>query len=141
MSERKIGISLAFSADTSQAQTQLKTLETSLREIQKISSQGYGSFNSADMRKASQAAAELERHMANAMNPKTGNIDLTRLNSSLKSSGRTLDSYMQQIKLAGRSGEEAFNQISRAVLNAEAPTTRLTARMNGFLTTLKNTAK
>ena len=39
------------------------------------------------------SAAELKTHLESATNVKTGNLDFTRLNDSLKKSGKNLGDY------------------------------------------------
>jgi hypothetical protein len=44
-----------------------------------------------DILKASSAAAELKAHLQNATNVKTGTLDFSKLNESLKASGTSLN--------------------------------------------------
>jgi hypothetical protein len=54
-----------------------------------------------DIQEASNSAKELERHLENAFNVKTGNIDLGKLNTSLKSSNTDLATLTSNLLKAG----------------------------------------
>jgi hypothetical protein len=47
----------------------------------------------ADIQKATVAAAELKVHLQNATNVKTGMLDFGKLNQSIKQSGMSLSQY------------------------------------------------
>jgi hypothetical protein len=52
---------------------------------------------------------ELAKYLKEATNVNTGNIDLSRLSTSLKTNNKSLTSYYETLKKVGSQGEEAFN--------------------------------
>jgi hypothetical protein len=80
-------------------------------------------------------------HLNNAFNVKTGNLDLGRLDASLKSSGQSLGQLSSNLLKAGTSGEQAFLNIQRAIGNASVQINQANGMLSQFMTTLKNTAR
>lgn len=136
---KQLNIDMNFKANTSQAQQAIQQLQTAIQKL------GYGSAPkgvlAADFEKASAAARELSYHLGNAFNTKTGNLDLSKLNASLKSSGTNLATLTANFKNAGSAGQEAFVALSKSIANADQPAITLNTTLSSLLTTLKNTAK
>jgi TP901 family phage tail tape measure protein len=135
---KQLNADLRVRAETDEAKKKLAELQRQLAGIQSTPTH---LFDDQDLKKASQAAAELSKHIQNATNADTGKLDLTRFASSLKKSNKELKDYRQDLERLGPAGQQAFLSIARSITNAEAPTVRLTQRMNEFLTTMKNTAR
>lgn len=137
---KQLNVNLSFTADTSQAAAQVRNLQQTLTQLinQPI---GIGERLSADMVKATHAAAELKMHLQNATNVNTGTLDFGRLNQSLKASGVSLQQYATQLQSLGPQGQQAFMQLSRSVANAEVPLKRSSTLLQQFSTTLANTAR
>ena len=137
---KQLNVNLAFTADTSQAAAQVKNLQQTLTQLvnQPI---GIGQKMTDDIMKASAAAADLKIHLQNATNVKTGTLDFSKLNQSLKSSGVSLNQYAMQLQQLGPKGQEAFMQLARSVANAEVPLKRANGLLASFGTTLMNTAR
>lgn len=135
---KQLNVDLRVRAETEEAKKKLAELQRQLAGIQSTPTH---LFDDQDLKKASQAAAELSKHIQNATNADTGKLDLTRFASSLKKSNKELKDYRQDLERLGPAGQQAFLSIARSITNAEAPTVRLTQRMNEFLTTMKNTAR
>ena len=137
---KQLNVNLSFTADTSQAAAQVQNLQRSLTQLvnQPV---GIGEKLSADMLKATHAAAELKMHLQNATNVNTGTLDFSKLNQSLKSSGVSLQQYATQLQSLGPQGQQAFMQLARSVANAEVPLRRSNALLTQFGTTLANTAR
>lgn len=137
---KQLNVNLSFTADTSQAAAQVRSLQQSLTQLinQPV---GIGERLSADMLKATQAAAELKMHLQSATNVDTGTLDFGKLNQSLKASGVSLQQYATQLQSLGPRGQQAFMQLARSVANAEVPLRRSNALLSQFSTTLANTAR
>ena len=73
------------------------------------------------------------------MNPNTGKLDLARFSAELNRSGRQLSDYATALQNLGPQGQQAFLSLSSAIASAEAPTTRLNAKLIKFGQTIKNT--
>ncbi len=133
-----VRVNLAFTADTSKAQSAIQSLQQSLSQL---SGAGLKNGMSKEMEQASAAAKELQYHLNQAFNVKTGNFDLSRLDKSLKTSGQNIDVLSSKLLGAGQQGQQAFVQLAQSIAAAERPTITLSSRMTDLFTTLKNTAK
>ena len=114
---RQIGVNLAFSTDTKQAQQQLfRNQLTQL--INTAPSSGFSGFTK-ELQTDTTAAATLKTQLENGINVNTGKLDLGKFQRSLKTSGITLADYKAQLTALGPQGFAAFGQLSQAIMNAE----------------------
>ena len=137
---KQLNVKLNFQADTSQVQQALSQLTTSLSQIANITPLS-GDKLTSDLAIAKKSAQELQMHLNNAFNVKTGNLDLGKLDASLKSSGQNLGQLSANLLKAGSSGEQAFLNIQRAIGNASVQINQANGALAQFMTTLKNTAR
>ena len=139
---KQLYVNLDVRANTQQAKNEFQSLQKSLSDIivqtNKISNT---SIDSTSLRQASSAAQELQRHLSNAVNIDTGKLDLNKLNTSLKQSKTNIGELSGKLLSVGPSGEQAFVKLAQSVASAERPIVSLGSRVNGLLTTLKNTAR
>lgn len=139
---KQLYVNLDVRANTQQAKNEFQSLQKSLSDIivqtNKISNT---SIDSTSLRQASSAAQELQRHLSNAVNIDTGKLDLNKLNTSLKQSKTNIGELSGKLLSVGSSGEQAFVKLAQSVASAERPIVSLGSRVNGLLTTLKNTAR
>ena len=84
---KQLNVNLAFTADTSQAKTQIQQLHNQLNTVMNQSSFGMGAEMTKSIHEASRAAAELKMHLDQATNVDTGILDFGKLSQSLKKSG------------------------------------------------------
>lgn len=133
-------INLSFTADTKQAKAQLRDLQSTLSNIINAPA-NLGGNMTEEIREASNAAVELKMHLQNATNVKTGNLDFTKLNQSLKQSGVSLSSYAQKLQAMGPQGQKAFMQLTSSVAQAEVPLRRSNEMLTKMGQTLKNTIR
>lgn len=138
---KQLNVNLAFTADTSQARASIQELQNSLNNIHKAPAREDAIFDSKNIKEASQAALELTQHLQKAVNVDTGKLDLARFSSSLKTSGKTLDSYYNTLLKIGPEGQQAFLNLATAIAQAEAPTARVNKQLSEMWTTMKNTAR
>jgi hypothetical protein len=80
-------------------------------------------------------------HLNQAMNPKTGNLDLSKLSLSLKASGTTLEKLTLSFKDAGSVGQQAFAALAKSIAMADQPTINVNTHLQTMFTTLKNVAR
>lgn len=136
---QQINIALNFSANTQQAQASLQNLQTQLTKI------AYGSndikVNPGQIEQASSAAKELAFHLNQAYNANTGNIDLTRLQTSLKSAGTSVTQLSSNLLSAGRTGQQAFVSLAQSIAMAEAPVLRVNNLVSNLWRTFGNTLR
>ena len=90
---KQLNVNLAFTADTSKAKAQLQDLQNQLSQVINMPTAGLGEKMATEINQAAHAAAELKVHLQNATNVKTGNLDFTKLNQSIKNSGSSLTEY------------------------------------------------
>lgn len=137
---KQLNVNLNFTADASQAKQVLNDLSANLTQISSITPIS-GTKLSKDLEIAKRSAQDLQQHMINAFNVKTGNLDLNKLNTSLKQSGQSLGQLSSNLLKAGQSGEQAFMNIQRSISNASVQITQANGVLNQFYTTLMNTAR
>lgn len=138
---KHLNVNLTFNADTNEAKKRIQELQQSLRDVAKLPGGATELFDDASIRKASEAALELERHLSKAVDVDTGKLDLSRFSQSLKASGRDLNSYCDTLLSIGPMGQQAFLKLAQSVATADAPVTRVNAKLRELGTTLMNTAR
>ncbi len=133
-------VNLQFTADSKQAQQQLKDLQEQLNNLTKNVS-SYGNLGlSQEIQKALPYISELQGMLVTCRT-EAGTIDLGKFNQSLKKSGRTISEYGDQLQVLGREGEQAFANLAKSISTAELPLKRSNALLKEFGTTLANTAR
>ena len=138
MAGNNVKINLLFQADTTAAVANMQQLGKALNDISKNTTIG---IDSGAMQKAVQSAQQLQIHLQNAVNVNTGKLDLNKLNTSLKSSGQSLQALTTNLQAVGPTGQQAFIKVATAVASAEAPMVRINKRLKDFGITLANTVK
>lgn len=135
---KQLNVNLKVSADTSAAQQALKSLSQSLSTIQNTNSV---MFRNSGLDQAKEAARDLQTHLQNAVNTDTGKLDLNKLSASLTKSNQNLTTLCNNLLKSGSTGQQAFTQLARSIAVADNQTLNLGTKLNGLLTTLKNTAR
>ena len=141
MADKQLNMILKFQADTNQAKKEIVDLANTLRTVASIQAVNNNTIDLNALQQGRQAASELLRHLQKAVNIDTGKLNLATFSSSLKTSGKTLKDYKNELEACGPAGQEAFQKVAISIATAENPARRLNKTMQGFLTTLKNTAK
>ena len=137
---KQLNVNLGFTADTSKAKAQLQDLQKQLTNLVNSPSKMNGSI-SDQIWEATRAAAELKTHLESATNASTGSLDFTKLNDSLKASGKSLSDYGEKLVKMGPDGQKAFMSLAQSVANAEVPIRRSNALLSEMWVTMKNTAR
>lgn len=132
-------VNLAFTADTGKAKAQLQDLQNQLTNLVNKPHSQLGV--TTDIQEAIKAAVELKTHLQAATNVKTGTLDFTKLNQSLKNSGTSLAAYAQKLQQLGPTGQQAFMTLAQSVAQAEIPIRRSNQMLTDLWVTLKNTAR
>lgn len=138
---KQLNVNLGFTADVSKAKAQIQELQAALDKVAAMPGKATTLFDDREIREASQAALELQQHLSAAVNINTGKLDLSRFSTSLKSAGKDLNTYSQQLLKIGPTGQQAFLSLARSIATADAPLTRVNKKLAEFGTTLKNTAR
>lgn len=141
MADKQLNMILKFQADTNQAKKEIADLANTLRTVASMQVVNNNTIDLNALQQGRQAASELLRHLQKAVNIDTGKLNLATFSSSLKTSGKTLKDYKNELEACGPAGQEAFQKVAISIATAENPVRRLNKTMQEFLTTLKNTAK
>ena len=139
---KNLNVSLAFTANASQAKAELNALKKSLNELVSGTALKTPDFKfTKDIQDATRAAAQLKVQLDSAMNVKTGNLDLTKFSESMAKSGMSLEKYQNQLYQLGPAGEKAFADLTRSITMADVPLKRSNKLLSELWTTMKNTAR
>ena len=142
MADQQRRVSLIFDANTSQAKNRIDELANSINKILNIGSTSTGiSSIDKELQAAAKNAAILQTQLKNAVNVRTGALDLTKFNESLQQSGMSLEKYYKTFTNIGPAGEQAFSNLARSIATAEIPLRRSSELLNSFAVSLKNTVK
>lgn len=132
---KRLNYTIGVTADTSKLEA---SLSDAFSRLNRIGSQ----INlTTDLENASQAALELSSHLDKAFNRETGKFDLVTFNRSLTESGRTLESYANDLVNIGPTGEQAFLKVATAITQAELPLKRTNKLFDQLWVTMKNTMR
>ena len=137
----QFNVNLAFNADTGKAKTQIMELQSLLSKIAYTGTTSGTDKLQTDLHAASAAAKELQFHLNNAFNVKTGQFDLSALDKSLKASGSNIQNLSTKLLNAGETGQQAFMKLAQSISLADQPMLRINGRLKEFATTMKNTAR
>lgn len=135
---KQLNVALDFTANTTQAKQSIQELQQLLTKL------SYGTdlgLKPEQMQKASEAARQLAFHLNEAYNTATGNYDLSKLNASLNRSQTDVTKLSKSLLEAGSTGQQAFVKLAQSIAAADQPMISLNARLQDFLTTVKNTVK
>ena len=137
---KRLNVSLAMTADSSQAKAELNKLQLQLENLMKSATKSSSLGLTKDIREGVEAAAKLKVMFQQATD-ESGKLNLDKFNTALKSSGQSLSKYADKLIAMGPEGSKAFSQIARSIMNAEIPLKRTNAMLSEFATTLKNTVR
>lgn len=135
MPSNRVTYTVGINADVSEARTAINQV---IQDLQRL---GTNPQLVPEMRQAAEAAYQLGKNLESAINPQTGNLDLSKFNENLRSSGQTLNSYYEQLRLLGGQGQETFLQLASAISKTEAPLMRTSRLMSDLWTTMRNTVR
>ena len=135
---KNLNVALNFTANTSQAKTQIQELSNLLT---KVAYNNNINVNSDSIKAASQAAKDLAFHLGQAYNKNTGNYDLSKLNASLQKSNQNIQTLSAELVKAGTTGQQAFIKLAQAISTADQPVLKVNKHLSEMWNTLKNTAR
>lgn len=139
---KQLNVNLAFTANTQQAKAQLESLKSSLLSLSNLSGNiTAGKTINDDLMTASRTASQLKIALEKATDIKTGKLNLTSFNKSLKDSNLTLGEVRVQLNKLGSQGNQAFLGLANAIQSADAPLVNIGSRLKTMMTTLANTAR
>ena len=141
MADRTIQYKLGFDADTSKAKAQLKDLQNQLNQLANTALNKSNFDYSSEIGKSVKAVNELQTQLHQATNQKTGKLDLSKFNDSIKKSGKGLEYYQQQFSKLGTDGTKAFLSLTESIVNAEKPLHKTSKLLDEMKVSLANTVK
>lgn len=138
---RTVEVRLNFTAETSSAEQALNKLQSSLRNISTQTNLDTGGLRfTNELNQASEAAIKLRQNLQNAINTNTNKLDLSKFQREMDKSGMSLEKYRMVLQQIGPSGQEAFTDLSKAILASQTPLTRSLGLFDKLWDTLKRTA-
>lgn len=138
---RTVEVRLNFTAETSSAEQALNKLQSSLRNISTQTNLDTGGLRfTSELNQASEAAIKLRQNLQNAINTNTNKLDLSKFQKEMDKSGMSLEKYRLALQQIGPSGQEAFTDLSKAILASQTPLTRSLGLFDKIWDTLKRTA-
>lgn len=138
---KQLNVSLAFTADTSQAKSQIQSLQTQLDSLTKNAFANSNSLGlTKEIKEATGLVAQLKTQLQNATNS-SGTLDLSKFNDSLKKSQTSIADYKNALIKLGPEGSQAFANLASSITSAEIPLKRSNALVKEFATSLANTAR
>ena len=138
---KQLNVSLAFTADTSQAKGAIQSLVSELNKLGSTSNLGKDLPITKEIMEAQVAAKQLGATLESSFNVDTGKLDLAKFTSSLKSSGMSLSDYGNKLSMLGTQGDQAFLKIAQSIAKTQTPLRQSSKLLTEFATTLKNTAR
>ena len=136
-----VQVKLNFTAETAQAEQALNRLQTSLRNISTQSNMDTGGFRfTQELNQASDAAIKLRQNLSNAINTNTNKLDLSKFRKEMDKSGMSLEQYRVALQQVGPEGQNAFINLSKAILASQSPLTHSIKLFDKLWDTLKRTA-
>lgn len=136
---KNLNVNMNFTADVSNVESNLNKLKTSLNQISTTPIK-MGTV-SEDLKQATVSARQLQVHLNNAFSAKTGNLDLSKLQTSLDQSGQSLSQLSVGLLGAGKDGQQAFLQLQNAIHTANLQIKQSTGFLSEMGTVLKNTVR
>ena len=138
---KALNVSLAVTADTSQAKAQLQQLQTTLQQLTANSANLKLGINLSEIQQASTAALQLAAHLKQATDVNTGTLNFTKFESQIRRSGQTIEGLGSQLLQLGPQGQQAFNQLAQAIAKSEIPMKRISNIFGQFGTVIANTVR
>lgn len=138
---KQLNVSLAFTADTSQAKNAIQSLVNDLNKLSSNSGLDKDLPITKEILEAQIAAKQLGETLKSSFNVESGKLDLTKFTQQLKSSGMSLSEYGNKLSLLGTQGDQAFLKIAQSIAKTQTPLRQSSKLLTEFATTLKNTAR
>lgn len=139
---KQLNVNLSFTANTQQAKAQLQSLKNTLLDLSNLQNGvTAGKKINDDLLTASRTASQLKIALEQATDVKTGKLNLTNFNKSLKDSNLSLAEARVQLNKLGSQGSQAFLGLAAAIQSADAPLLNMGAKLKTMVTTLANTAR
>lgn len=142
MANGQINVGINVTANTQQAKAQFLSLQQSLQAvITRANNPNFGISMTKGMQQASLAAKDLQAHLTRAFNQKTGQLELNKLNASLKQSGQSVQTLSRNLLQGGQTGQAAFKNLVTQIQGAQTPVATLSKSVKSLITTFGTALK
>lgn len=132
----RIDVQMNFTAN----KTGLNEILTMLKQIQSEASKASLSGNlNQDLKQASETAKQLENILNSSFNSKIGQLDLSKLNNSIKDTYGSVDQLRKRLESVGQGG--VFNKLASDVLNTNMQLKESNKVLDEMASTMANTVK
>lgn len=138
---KQLNVNLAFTADTSQAASQIQNLQKMLNQLTTNASLNNKLGLNKELTEATNQVTKLKSILSTSTDKDTGLLNFNTFNAEIKKSGIGIDQYAKSLNKLGPDGAKAFSQISAAVSNANLSFNKANGLMSELWTTMKNTLR
>ena len=138
MANNRINFGIGFQVDKTGLNELKKSLELVQLEAKKATSAG---TLTKELKEASQAAHQLEHILNQAWNDKLNQLDLSKMNNSIKQTYGSVGELKRQMSQSGAIGTTAYNQVASAILNTNLQLKESNKLLDEMATTMANTVK
>ena len=115
----------------------IENIKTALRNIRKELQQN----ESMDFSKSIQGIKDLENILNSSWNSKLNQLDLSKVNTQIKDSYKSIQNLKQAIESSGAAGKNAYNTFANSVLNTNLQLKESSKVLNDLANTMANTIK
>lgn len=131
---------LDFEADTDKAKRKIVDLQKSLSDLV-VNTSGIDAFGNLDsgINSSIRDAAKLKAIIDDCVNPKTGDINLSKMSKEFDKAGLSVEGLKKSLHEVTGS-DKIFNQLSQSVLSSKGQIVQLTGVVNDLWESLKRTA-
>lgn len=133
---KALNYNLNFKANTKEAETALKQLQTQLEVLYNNPLK----FNTASLKQAKSEIQSLSR-MLNASTNSAGKLNLGNFNTELKKAGMSVEQISKQMLNFGKEGQQAFASFAKSVATAQQPIKQTSKMLDELWVTMKNTIR
>ena len=136
------GGNIRFNVGFQVDKTGLNEITKSLQQVQAQASKMSSSNQlKSQFNEAAAAAKQLESIVSGAWNDKLGQLNLDKLNQSIKNSYGGVQQLRTKLTQAGSSGNAAFNNLAHSVLNTNLQLIQSNKLLDDMATSMANTVK
>jgi TP901 family phage tail tape measure protein len=134
----KINFQIGFNVDRSG----LNEIKSALQQIQQQANQAMQSGTlTNELKEASTAARQLESILNSSWNSKLNQLDLSKVNTSIKNTYGSVSQLKTVMESSGAAGATAYNQFASAVLNTNLQLKQSNKWLDEMAITLSNTVR
>lgn len=136
MASREIKYTIGLEVDAKQAKQEMSSLQG---QLESLKNPKVIHVSNKELVESVSTVNQLQTSLRAATNVNTGKLNLTKFNQSMKASNMSIEKYYATLMKLGPSGQAAFQNLAKAVINADAPIKKSTKMIDNLWKTLKQT--